>query len=221
VAGAILRNLGLFTTFRYASGTPYTTCSADQGNEAVISGGGCAQGAGAVNGARLPAWRQFDLRLTKDFGIGRVGLTAYLDVRNLFNFANILQVFSVTGQIANSQDHQARWSTDSSAYAAEAKTSGVYGDDGALDLRFDGKVASGCAEWLSGGGRPAAPNCVYLIRAEERYGDGDHVFTVAEQRRASDAVYAAVGRTSSFFARGRQNFTGDPRRLRLGFEVSF
>jgi hypothetical protein len=134
---------------------------------------------------------------------------------------NVLQVFSVTGQMVNAQDHQDRWSTDSSYYAAEAKSSGVYGGDGSLDLRFDGAVASGCSKWLSGGGLPAAPNCVYLIRAEERYGDGDHMFTLAEQRRASDAVYAAVGRTSSFYARGRQNFTGDPRRLRLGIEVSF
>ena len=50
--------------------------------------------------------------------------------------------------------------------------------------------------------RPAAPNCVYLIRAEERFGDGDHVFTVDEQRRASDAFYR--------FERGIQNFTDDP-----------
>jgi carboxypeptidase family protein/TonB-dependent receptor-like protein len=220
--GAVLRNLGLYAAFRYASGTPYTTCSAAQGNEAVISDlDQCAQGAGGINSARLPAWRQFDLRLTKQFDIGKVGMTAYLDVRNLFNFANVLRVFSATGDIVNPTDRQNRWSTDSSAYAAEAKSSGVYGGDGSLDLRFDGAVASGCAGWLSGGGLPAAPNCVYLIRAEERYGDGDHVFTVAEQRRASDALYAAVGQTSTFFARGRHNFTGDPRRLRLGIEVSF
>ena len=31
--GTLLRNLGLFAVFRYASGTPYTTCSAAQGNE--------------------------------------------------------------------------------------------------------------------------------------------------------------------------------------------
>ena len=222
LAGAVLGNLGIFAAFRYASGTPYTTCSAAQGNEAVISDGGvCTQGAGGINGARLPSWRQFDLRLTKQFDIGRVGMTAYLDIRNVFNFANTLRVFSTTGDIVNSTDRQNRWSTDSSDYAAQAKASGVYGTDGSLDLQFGGLVASGCGDWQSGGGKPAAPNCVYLIRAEERYGDGDHVFTVAEQRRASDALYAAVGRTSTFFGRGRHNFTGDPRRLRIGVEVSF
>jgi carboxypeptidase family protein/TonB-dependent receptor-like protein len=220
--GAVLRNLGMFAAFRYASGIPYTTCSAGQGNENIFSDeGGCAQGAGAINGARLPAWHQFDLRLTKQFDIARVGMTAYLDIRNLFNFANTLLVFSTTGGIVNQTDRQNRWSTDSSAYAAQAKASGVYGTDGSLDLQFGGAVASGCGDWQSGGGKPAAPNCVYLIRAEERYGDGDHVFTVAEQRRASDALYSAAGQTSTFFARGRHNFTGDPRRLRLGVEVSF
>ncbi len=219
--GTLLRNLGLFAVFRYASGTPYTTCSAAQGNEASLSGDGCSQGAGGINAARLPAWRQFDLRLTKEFGIGAAGITAYLDVRNLFNFVNTLRVFSTTGDIVNSADRQARWSTDSSDYAAAGEASGVYLDDGSLDLQFGGAGASGCGEWLTGGGLPAAPNCVYLIRAEERYGNGDHVFDLVEQRRSSDALYAAVGRTSTFFGRGRHNLTGDPRRMRLGIEVSF
>ena len=45
-----------------------------------------------------------------------------------------------------------------------------------------GRLASGCAPWMTAGGRAAAPNCVYLIRAEERFGDGDHLFTA---RRAT------------------------------------
>jgi hypothetical protein len=57
------------------------------------------------------------------------------------------------------------------------------------------------------------PNCVYLIRAEERFGDGDHRFDLAEQRRASLAFYQSD--------RGIQNFSGEPRRLRLGMELSF
>ena len=168
----------------------------------AFSGDGCSQGSGGINAARLPAWRQFDLRLTKEFGIGAAGITAYLDIRNLFNFVNTLRVFSATGDLVNSADRQNRWSTDSSDYAAAGHASGVYLDDGSLDLQFGGAGASGCAEWLSGGGLPAAPNCVYLIRAEERYGNGDHVFDLVEQRRASDALYAAVGRTSSLLCPG-------------------
>jgi hypothetical protein len=70
-----------------------------------------------------------------------------------------------------------------------------------------------CATWSDAQGNPAAPNCVYLIRAEERFGNGDHVFDVAEQRRASDALYRTV--------RGEQELTGPPRQVRLGLELGF
>ena len=121
---------------------------------------------------------------------------------------------STRGTCSTSPTEQARrWATDSSLFAEEALASGVYRQGGAIDLTFDGSVASGCGAWVGADTRPAAPNCVYLIRAEERYGDGDHVFTVSEQRRASDAFYR--------FERGTQNFTEEPRRLRMGLEVSF
>jgi hypothetical protein len=54
---------------------------------------------------------------------------------------------------------------------------------------------------------------VYLIRAEERFGDGDHRFTVPEQRRASDGLYAVN--------RGGYIFAAEPRRMRVGLEVRF
>ena len=145
----------------------------------------------------------------------KLAVTAYLDVRNLFNFTNVLRVFSATGTTVNPTEQQIRWASDSSLFAAEAQASKAYpyGGGGAIDLTFGGRVASGCAAWVRADRRPAAPNCVYLIRAEERFGNGDHIFTVAEQRRASDAFYA--------FDRGLQAFTGDPRRLRVGLEVNF
>jgi len=208
VAGSVLGNLGFFITARYASGIPYTPC------REAGQGGSCRRPA-SPNSARLPASKQFDLRVTKAFDLGRLGITAYLDARNLFNFTNVLQVFSVTGTTVNDADHQVQWSADSSSFAQDASASfrySVYGTpDGSLDLRFGGR--GGCAGWVTAGGRPAAPDCVYLIRAEERFGDGDHIFTLAEQRRASDAFYAVD--------RGPYNFTDDPRRLRLGIEVTF
>ena len=54
---------------------------------------------------------------------------------------------------------------------------------------------------------------MYLIRAEERYGNGDHIFSADELQKASDARYYA--------GRGIFAFTDQPRRLRLGFEVNF
>lgn len=72
---------------------------------------------------------------------------------------------------------------------------------------------TGCGTWQDQSGLPAAPNCVYLIRAEERFGNGDYLFDVAEQAEAADALYQVV--------RGIQNFTGAPRRVRLGLELEF
>lgn len=212
--GAIARQVGLFATLRYASGTPYTRCDPKAGNEDVTSGNDfCPAGGGAVHGSRLPAVRQFDLRAIKGLDLGRLQLTAYLDARNLFNFRNVLQVFAATGDAVSQRDRVKVWAADSALYAAEAAAAGVRHGDGSMDLRFGGAVASGCAGWLTASQVAAAPNCVYLIRAEERYGDGDHVFTIEEQRRASEANYAVD--------HGLHQFTGPPRLLRVGLELSF
>ena len=189
-----------------SSGTPYTPCTTS------TASGECLH-LGAPNSQRLPASKQFDLRLTKGFGLGRLAITGYLDVRNLFNFVNVLQVFSETGETANPADRETQWAADSASFAEDALASGVYQEDGSIDLRFGDDVASGCKRWKAAGDRPSAPDCVYLIRAEERFGDGDHIFSAAEQRRASDAFYAVD--------RGAHNFLGDPRRMRLGVEVTF
>ena len=208
--GRILGSVGLFVTARVSSGTPYTPCT-------VPTASGECLHLGSPNSVRLPASKQFDLRLTKSFGLGRLAITGYLDVRNLFNFVNVLQVFSETGETANPADRQTQWAADSASFAEDARASRVYGlagrPAGSIDLRFGEAVASGCRRWRTAGDRPSAPDCVYLIRAEERFGDGDHIFTVAEQRRASDAFYAVE--------RGAHNFLGDPRRMRLGVEVTF
>jgi Carboxypeptidase regulatory-like domain/TonB-dependent Receptor Plug Domain len=214
IPGTILRNVGLFATFQYSSGTAYTPCKATEGNAGFLSDeGACPQLRGAMNSARLPASKQFDLRVTKGFEVGRVALTAYFDARNLFNFTNLVRVFSATGTPVNPTEQAMHWTNDSSLFAGEAQASGAYRADGSIDLTFDGRVASGCAAWVKADLGSAPPNCIYLIRAEERFGDGDHVFTVGEQRRASDAFYR--------FERGLQNFTDDPRRLRVGVEVTF
>jgi hypothetical protein len=54
---------------------------------------------------------------------------------------------------------------------------------------------------------------VYLIGAEQRFGDGDHIFTPQEQTRAADAYY--------YVRNGLQNFTAPGRRVRIGAELRF
>ena len=220
--GSILSNVGVFTTFRYASGTPYTRCAENAGDEDIVSGNNCNRGfPDPLNSSRLPAFKTIDTRLTKGFSLGKLDLTAYVEARNLLNFKNKIQVFTVTGEITNAKEEAQNWAADSADLSNEAgrsENSALQGG-GAIDLTFPDPVsgltraASGCGGWVNQGGTPAAPNCVALVRAEERFGNGDHIFDLAEQRLASTALYNTV--------RGTHTFTGAPRRVRLGLEVNF
>jgi hypothetical protein len=63
-----------------------------------------------------------------------------------------------------------------------------------------------------------------MIRAEQRYGDGDGVYTVAERRAASDAAYGVTGlNLADTFngAGGRYSFLGAERAVRVGLELNF
>jgi outer membrane receptor for ferrienterochelin and colicin len=214
LSGAIFANLGVYTTFRVASGTPYTRCAGSFGDQSVLSPDLCSTiTAGSLNGSRLPTFKQLDLRIMKRFGPGR-RFSGYLDARNALNFKNVLAVFAVNGETSNPVEVSANWSADSADLSNEATSNGMYRPDGSINLGEglpDPRVA--CATWADQTGTPSGPNCVYLIRAEERFGNGDHVFDLAEQRRASEALYRAV--------RGEQELTGPPRRVRLGLEVGF
>ena len=220
--GKILQNVGVNATFRIASGTPYTTCanqSGNEGNTATDGNGGAncgnvrANQTSDLNAVRMPTFKTFDLRVTKGFSIRGLDLMAYADARNVLNLTNVLRVFQGTRSVRNGREQDLQWATDSINYREEATQSQAYGSDGSIDLRFGGAVDGGCGSWVTAANISSPVNCVYLIRAEERFGNGDHVFSLAEQERASTASYL-VGR-------GLDNFYGSPRRVRLGLEVNF
>jgi len=220
MAGHVLQNVGLNVTARYASGTPYTPCNTNlNGNDGLTAsdgGGGSAcngsQVDNQVNSVRLPAFKQLDLRLTKGFKVRNLDLMAYVDARNVLNLTNVLRVFQATRDVRSSLNEQLAWSADSSAWAGEAANNSVY-DAGSVDLTFQGAGTGGCGSWVALNGDPSAPNCIYMSRAEERFGNGDHIFTIDEQRKASDAEYLTGA--------GLNNFYGAPRRMRLGLEINF
>ncbi|MEP6572856.1 MAG: TonB-dependent receptor [Gemmatimonadota bacterium] len=217
--GTVLKNVSAFATFRYASGTAYTPCPGqDTGNSDVLSGLVCNKdNAGNVNGSRLPSFKQFDLRVTKGFALAGLDLTAYVDARNLLNLRNVLTVFTTTRDVTNRASQAQYFAADSQDFAQEATNNHALLADGSVDLTFgvsgNPNPKASCGVWLTQGGLPAAPNCLSLIRAEERFGNGDHIFSVAEQARASDALYQT--------ARGLNVLTGPPRLVRLGMELSF
>jgi TonB dependent receptor len=221
--GDVVSGVGVFGTMQLASGTPYTRCTNDQGSIGSLSGDfACsdnARGNPDLLGARLPMLKQVDIRLTKAFSIGRLNATAYLDVRNLFNFLNVVRVFTRTGNMSDQADRDRTWAGDSGQFASEALRSGHLLSDGSMDLRFGGVAdpRAACGSWVTDDGRPNPVNCIYLIRAEERWGNGDHLFTTAEQRRASVAYYLSGFRGGL----GAHRFTLPPRRLRIGFEIEF
>ena len=203
-------NTAAYAGFRYATGLPYTPC-APLGNESALSDGGFCSTGGLFSAARLPALKQLDLRVTQSLHLGGRMLTAFVDARNVLNFRNVLRVYSVSGTTTSPFEAQMFFAGDSSTFANEARANSLYQPDGSIDLRFAGTGTAGCATYVTQGGQPGAPSCVSLIRAEQRFGNGDGVFDLAEQRSAVSAEYAVF--------RGEQFFTGAPRRVRVGLQI--
>ncbi|MGH7535187.1 MAG: hypothetical protein ACREMG_06340, partial [Gemmatimonadales bacterium] len=217
--GTILRNVNVFSTFRYTSGTAYSKCGESADEISVLSIENCGRlFPEGLNTKRLPAFKEFNARLTKSFGLGGLDITGYLDVRNLLNFKNVLQVFAVNGDIRNDEERAAHLKADIDDLATERDLNDA-GVADPLDPTANDAIGlptahEECAGWVSSKGSvPAAANCIYLIRAEERFGNGDHIFTVGEQSRAINALYDA--------GRGEHEQTAPGRRARLGVEINF
>lgn len=212
MAGNILGNVSLFSTFRYTSGTAYTKCGVSPEEQSVLSIENCVRlFPEGINTQRLPSLKEFNTKLTKSFTLGGLDLTGYLDVRNVFNWKNVIQVFAINGDTKNDEERADNLTADLNDLATERDANGAVGADGAMVLPA---AHEDCAGWVSSkANRPTAANCIYLIRAEQRYGDGDGTYTIEEQTRAINSLYDA--------ARGEQEQTAPGRRARLGFEINF
>src|SRR5205085_423340 len=79
--GAILRNAGVFVTFRVTSGLPYTLLrNAANGQTAPnLNFGLGGQQAEQLNSSRMPWTKQLDLRVTKGLRMGRMDATLFAD----------------------------------------------------------------------------------------------------------------------------------------------
>ena len=140
---------------------------------------------------------------TGDTQTGRPAI--YIDARNLLNLSNLTSLFAETGDTANLKNRERTIgdpSVASGEYGAlwnEANTVGALAADRSVDL-------TACATW----GRPA--DCVALTRAERRFGNGDSVFTLAEQQTTFNAFY------HDFF--GAWRFYAPGRTIRIGMELA-
>ncbi len=215
--GSILQNFQVYAVFRFASGTAYTACGVPDGNQSVLTGGVCARGGfvSGLNSERLPTFKQFDMRFVKGFNLGGSQLSLYLDARNILNFTNVLTQYVVTNSITSEIEREQNFTADSTRNAQEGLGNGVYDENtGAMNLQFGGAGAAGCGAWVNSSNDPSVPNCVYLIRAEQRYGNGDGLYTVEEQLNASNAFYYANQAAPTYFY-------GQGTQLRLGVEFTF
>jgi hypothetical protein len=167
-----------------------------------------------VRDENLPSWRSLDLRVTKAFPLGASAVTVYLDARNLLDFENLTRAFLDGDPTSHAGGENYRWQSDSSEFAQEALASGAY-SGGTIDLAFGGASdpRASCGGWRSSDGDLNPPNCAYLLQAEAAFGDGDHLFTVAEQRRASNAYWRTQNSATRFSAPGRS--------LRIGAQIGF
>jgi outer membrane receptor protein involved in Fe transport len=204
VVGHVVDGMSAFMTLRVLSGLPYTPLT-NVGGGAAAPGtnfGLTAASSSDVNSGFTPWTKYVDLRLNKRLRLGRFEVTAFADVRNLFNWKNIVGLFAETNDVTNGVFAHNTVAGEYVTLAFEAANNGALLGDGSVSL-------SSCGTWKGDG----SVNCVELQRTEARFGNGDGVYTVAEQTNALNAYYNLF--------HGPYNFNDLPRSIRLGFELSF
>jgi hypothetical protein len=203
--GTIGRNLSIFASFRVVSGLPYTRLVNNGDGQTVpfLAFGLGGRADENLNNSTLPWTKNIDLRLNKGFRIGTMDITAYADIRNLLNFRNIVGLFAETGDVVNAKHKADLLQSEFDGMKSEATSASAIVSGTSADIN----LTLPCSGW----GKPV--NCESLRRVEARFGNGDGTYTLAEQTTALNAFYR------SFF--GPEQFYGQPRHIRLGFELNF
>jgi len=148
-----------------------------------------------------------DLRINKGVRFGRLDATLYADIRNVFNFRNIVGVFAETGDVRNDVNRQQTIGDPVAGTGEYANLWSQANNAGALNNSTKAVDVSSCGGWAS------QVDCVSLRRVEQRFGNGDGIYTLDEQQHALNTYY------DSFF--GSWRFYAPARQVRLGFELKF
>jgi hypothetical protein len=197
---ALLRNFGLFGTFRFISGLPYSPVT-DVG-DALVTGPPTGLFSGElrddeISTARMPWIKTFDLKAQKGLRLMGWNAQVFVDARNVLDLENRSSVFLTTGdihdeEVFNSQINSTRRTL------------------GGGDLQSNINLSS---LEVAGAGVRNEVDLVSLRRVEARFGNGDGMFTADEQIRAFRAALD--------LGNGPHNFIDAGRRVRLGFEITF
>jgi hypothetical protein len=198
---AVARDARAYLTFRMTSGRPYTPLL-NSGVGWTIGDGARGSLAGAFNALRPPWTKHLDLRVDKRWRAAGIEWTVFADLRNVLGFDNLVDLFTETGDTTNPNHRASLLGPELAASRLEAANAGALAGDGTtIDLRGN------CGGWT------VPVNCVSLVRVENRFGDGDGLYTIAEQERALNAYYDA------FF--GSWRFYEPGRTLRAGVQIGF
>ncbi len=161
-----------------------------------------------IGSARLPWSKTVDIRLSKGFHAGRFNASMFADMRNVLNLNDLLGAYSETGATTNPLYRESLLSPEFANLQIEANANGRLLGDGSIDLR------PSCSGWTSGAAGASGPvNCVALQRVEQRFGDGDGLYSLSEQTTALNAYF------DSFF--GPWRFAGPGRTARVGLQIRF
>jgi len=199
-----LKNVAVAVQFRMINGIPYTPLE-NVGAGTTAPGfnfGLFATQAGDINSERLPWTKLLDLRLTKGVRMNGMDWTIFADVRNLLNFKNLYGIYAETNDTANSLFLHNKIAAEFVNLANEASSNGALSGS-SVTLPAD------CSGWR---GEAGPVDCVMLKRAEARFGNGDGVYTLAEQTTAFTTYF------NSFY--GASRFYGPQRTVRVGLSLA-
>ncbi len=216
--GSILQNGGIYATFSFASGLPYTLLAngglgiLGPGNGFGLSGVNLAP----LNSSRMPWIKSVDLRLTRGVRVAGRDVSVFADFHNLFNWKNLTAIFAETGDVVNSLYQNNTVAPQIQNLESDAgtlwltKTVVVNG----VNQTVTGADLSDCSKWqYTSTGAKGAPDCIMLRQDEARWGNGDGFFSTDEVTRAYNAWYDLNHGAYSLYDVGFN--------MRLGFEINF
>ena len=218
--GTILQDGGVFATFRFASGLPYTLLR--NGGQGILGPGNgfglSGIGNETLNSSTMPWIKNVDLRVTKGFKLVGRDLSVFADIRNLFNFTNLVNIFAETGDVVNEQYRVSQTGPVLTQIRSDAGTLWLTNAPltiGGVTKNYTGADLRDCTKWLydPATGARGQPDCMMLQQAEARFGNGDKIYTVDEQNTAVNAWYYRNHGSWTLYDTGFN--------LRLGFEFNF
>ncbi len=214
--GTVLRSTDLFATLRLTSGAHYTL-EQQSGTGSTTFGGSGFNVIEPFFASILPSSKTVDVRVTRGLRLGARTATLFAESQNLFNWSNVLGAYTETGDVTNLPFRQKFLDEQTALLQGEANAAGLGTTDANGDFAVDLSSPGICATWA---GRSTSDqttaasgpvDCVMLLRAEQRYGNGDGIFTKSEYTRAFSAWYSLANAPYSFYGQGR--------RIRVGLEV--